>query len=75
MTSRDSIDAAIRKGNMAFSMVSHLIRNEGLSVEVKSMMYKQLISPTMTYGTSVWNAEENPTSASSKVPEKRDAVV
>lgn len=56
MTSKDSIDAAVRKGNMAFSMVGHLMRNQGLSKKVKALMYTMLVRPTMTYGTSGWNA-------------------
>lgn len=32
------------------------MRNQGLSKKVKALMYTMLVRPTMTYGTSGWNA-------------------
>lgn len=57
-SSKDAIDAAIRKGNMAYGMTAWLMKKKGLSTKVKSSMYKMLIRPVMTYGAAAWSKEE-----------------
>lgn len=52
-TAKDSIDAAVKKGNIAFSMVGHLLRNKGLSIKVKATMYRVLIRPTTKMSSGI----------------------
>lgn len=48
----EHVTVRVEKGNAAFrAMYSLLARNSRLSLEMKVLLYKQLIRPVMTYGT------------------------
>lgn len=52
--SKTTTDHAIKKGHTAFKKVGWLLKKKGMKKSVKSLFYKQLIRPAMTYGIGAW---------------------
>lgn len=44
----------MKKSRAAFAKVGWLLKKKDLKIKVKTLLYKQLIRPTMTYGVGAW---------------------
>lgn len=53
-TCDDTIDHSIKKSRAAFGKVCWLMKKKGMKSRVKTLVYKQLIRPTMLYGVGAW---------------------
>lgn len=53
-TCNDVIEHAVKKSRAAFGKVGWLIKKKGMKKNVKTLIYKQLIRPTMLYGIGAW---------------------
>lgn len=57
----DHISQKIETANKAFGMIKYILYHNALSDKSKTLFYKQLISPILTYGFPIWYKISNKT--------------
>lgn len=57
LDNKAAIDHAVTKGNLARSTLNWILKRHEWDTKLKILTYKQLIRPTLTYGTEIWDEE------------------